>query len=263
MAKGILGRKVGMTQIYDDAGNVIPVTVIQAGPCHVLQLRTQDRDGYEAVQLGFLDKPRRLASRSERGHVAPIASNRAKQRSAAGIEAPAKPQCEPKRFVRELRGSTEGYKVGQEIRLGELFETQEERTERLKAEKDEAAKARKEKRHPKPIKSNDKIKAIDVTGTSKGRGFAGVMKRHNFAGQRASHGVKKVHRHAGGTGCSAYPSRTFRGKKMPGQYGNAKVTTRNLEVVRVDADDDILLVKGAVPGPNGGMLVIAASNHVG
>ena len=104
MAKGILGQKVGMTQIYDPEGNVIPVTVVQAGPCHVTQLRTQDKDGYEAVQLGFLDKPRRLASRSERGHVAAIASKRSKSRAAAGIEAVEKPGCEPKRFVREFRG---------------------------------------------------------------------------------------------------------------------------------------------------------------
>ena len=263
MAKGILGRKVGMTQIYDGSGNAIPVTVVQAGPCHVMQLRTEDRDGYDAVQLGFLDKPRRLAPRSQRGQVAPIASKRSKSRTAAGIEAPAKPGCEPKRFVRELPGSTDGYEVGQEVRITELFETNEERDARHEAIKEEEAKARKEKRQPKPVDTNDKVKAIDVTGTSKGRGFTGVMKRHNFAGQRASHGVKKVHRHAGGTGCSAYPSRTFKGKRMPGQYGNAKVTVRNLEVVGTDVENDLLLIKGAVPGPNGGMLVIAESNHVG
>ncbi len=263
MAKGILGRKVGMTQIYDETGNVIPVTVVQAGPCHVLQVRTQEKDGYEAVQLGFLDKPRRLANRSERGHVASITSKRSKSRAAAGIEAPPKPGTEPQRFIRELRGEANGYEVGQEIRLVELFESAEERAERLKAEEEEADKARKEKRHPKRLKTNDKIQKIDVTGTSKGRGFAGVMKRHNFAGQRASHGVKKVHRHAGGTGCSAYPSRTFKGKRMAGQYGNAQVTVRNLEVVRVDPENNLLLIKGAVPGPNGGMLVIAQSNHVG
>jgi len=263
MAKGILGRKVGMTQIYDETGNVIPVTVVQAGPCHVLQVRTQERDGYEAVQLGFLDKPRRLASRSERGHVAAIASKRSKSRSAAGIEAPPKPGCEPKRFVRELRGPAGGYEIGQEIRLMELFENADERAERIKAEQEEAAKAQKEKRHPRPVKTNEKVQRVDVTGTSKGRGYAGVMKRHNFAGQRASHGVKKVHRHAGGTGCSAYPSRVFKGKRMAGQYGNEKVTVRNLAVVGVDAENDLLLIKGAVPGPNGGMLVIAESNHVG
>lgn len=263
MAKGILGRKVGMTQIYDESGSVIPVTVIEAGPCQVLQLRTQERDGYEAVQLGFLDKPRRLASRSERGQVVALASKRSKRRAAAGIEPRAKPGCEPKRFIRELRGEIDGCEVGQTIELADLFETADERAERVKAVQEEAAKARKEKRHPQPVHTNDKIKAVDVAGTSKGRGFAGVMQRHNFAGQRASHGVKKVHRHAGGTGCSAYPSRTFKGRRMAGQYGNAKVTVRNLEVVRVDPENNLLLLKGAAPGPNGGMLVITQTNHVG
>ncbi len=229
MAKGLLGLKVGMTQIYDETGNVIPVTVIQAGPCHVLQVRTSDRDGYEAVQLGFLDKPRRLAIRSERGQVAVLSSKRSKRRAAAGAESPAKPGCEPKRFIREFRGSSEGLEVGQELTVEQLAE----------------------------------VKSVDVTGTSKGRGFAGVMKRHNFHGQRATHGVKKVHRHAGGTGCNSDPSRTFKGKKMPGQYGNEKVTVRNLEVVKVDAENNLLLIKGAVPGANGGYLVIRESNYVG
>ena len=263
MAKGILGQKVGMTQIYDPEGNVIPVTVIQAGPCHVTQLRTKERDGYEAVQVGFLDKPRRLASRSERGHVAAIDSKRLKARSAAGVEAVEKPNCEPKRFVREGRGSIEGYTIGQEIGLAELFESAEERAERLEAEKNEAAKARKEKRHPKRLDSNDKIKSVDVTGISKGRGFTGVMKRHNFAGLRATHGTKKVHRHPGGTGQGTDPGRTLKGTKLAGQYGNIKVTVRNLEVAGVDPENNILLIKGAVPGPNGGMLVISATNFVG
>jgi large subunit ribosomal protein L3 len=113
MTKGILGRKVGMTQIYDESGKVIPVTVIQAGPCQVLQVRTVDRDGYEAIQLGFGDKPRRLARRSERGHVAKLASKRSRVRAAAGVQLPAKAGCEPKRFVRELRGPVEGFQVGQ------------------------------------------------------------------------------------------------------------------------------------------------------
>ena len=228
MTTGILGRKVGMTQIYDDTGRVIPVTVIEAGPCHVLQLRTVERDGYEAVQLGFVDKPRRLASRSERGHVAKLSSKRFRVRAAAGVESPVKPDCEPKYFVRELRGAIEGLEVGQEVGVSGLAE----------------------------------VKAVDVTGISKGRGYAGVMKRHNFAGQRASHGVKKVHRHAGGTGMSASPSRLFKGKRMAGQYGNAKTTVRNLEVVKVDEENSLLLVKGGVPGPNGGMLVIRQTNMV-
>lgn len=229
MAKGILGRKVGMTQIFDDGGNVIPVTVIEAGPCHVLQLRTKDRDGYEAVQIGFLDKPRRLARRSERGHVARLSSKRARTRVASGVEIPEKPDCEPKRFVRELRGPVEGYAVGDEIRVDALAE----------------------------------VKAVDVVGTSKGRGYSGVMKRHNFSGQRATHGVKKVHRHPGSTGMSAAPSRVMKGRRMAGQYGATRVTSRNLKVVRVDAENNLLLVRGAVPGPNGGYVIVCETNKVG
>jgi len=229
MAKGILGRKVGMTQIFDEAGLAIPVTVIEAGPCHVLQLRTKDKDGYEAVQLGFLDKPRRLASRSERGHVAKISSKRSKQRSEGGVELAPKADCEPKRFVRELRGSVEGYEVGQSLLVSEL----------------------------------EGIAAVDVSGVSLGRGFSGVIKRHNFAGQRATHGVKKCHRHPGSTGMSAFPSRTIKGRRMAGQYGNANVTVRNLKVVKLDAENNVLLVRGAVPGPNGAMLVIKETNKVG
>ena len=150
MAKGILGRKVGMTQIYDEGGNVVPVTVIEAGPCRVLQLRTTDRDGYEAVQMGFGEKPRRLANRSERGRLGSLASKRSKRLSAAGVERLPKPDCEPVRFIREFRGSTEGFEVGQEIKADALAD----------------------------------VVRVDVIATSKGRGFAGVMKRHNFAGQR-------------------------------------------------------------------------------
>jgi large subunit ribosomal protein L3 len=226
MSKGILGRKVGMTQVYDEGGKVIPVTVIQAGPCHVLQLRTPERDGYEAVQLGYLDKPRRLASRSERGRVGNLASKRSKKLAAAGVSVPAKADCEPQRFVRELRGSTQGYEVGQTLKVDVLAD----------------------------------VVSVDVVGTSKGRGFAGVIKRHGFAGQRASHGVKKVHRHPGGTGSSACPSRVFKGRRMAGHHGNARVTARNLKVVRIDVDNDLLLVRGAVPGPNGGYLVVQATN---
>ena len=228
MAKGILGQKVGMTQVYDETGDVIPVTVIKAGPCHVLQLRTAERDGYDAVQLGFADKPRRLARRSERGHVAKLSSKRSKKRAAAGIEAGPKANCEPQRFVREFRGPTEGYKIGGEVLVGIL----------------------------------EGIAAVDVTGTSKGRGYTGVMVRHNFHGQRASHGVKKVHRHAGGTGCSATPSRLVKGRRMAGQYGNARITQRNLKVVRIDAENNLLLVRGAIPGPNGGYVIIRESNKL-
>ncbi|NLS92802.1 MAG: 50S ribosomal protein L3 [Planctomycetaceae bacterium] len=226
MGIGILGQKVGMTQVYDPAGNVISVTVIQAGPCHVLQVKTDETDGYQAVQLGYLDKPRRLARRSERGQVAKLDSKRQRARVAAGIAAVSKAGCEPKRFVREFRLSPDGFQVGQEIKVDVLAD----------------------------------VASVDVTGTSKGRGYSGVIKRHNFAGQRATHGVKKCHRHLGGTGCSAYPSRMFKGKRMAGQYGNARCTVRNLRVVQVDAENNLLLVYGAIPGPNGGFVTIRPTN---
>lgn len=228
MARGILGRKVGMTQLYQEDGTAVPVTVIQAGPCHVLQKRTAERDGYEAIQVGFDDRPRRLASRSERGHVAVLSSKRQKKLQAAGVEAPPKADVEPKRFIREFRGASD-LEVGTELRVGAL----------------------------------EGIKAVDVTATSKGRGYAGVMKRHNFSGQRATHGVKKVHRHAGSTGNSASPSRVFKGRRMPGQYGNVRQTVRNLEVVKIDGENDLLLVRGAVPGPNGGYVMVRETNKVG
>jgi large subunit ribosomal protein L3 len=228
MSIGILGRKVGMTQVYDSAGNVISVTVIQAGPCHVLQVKTGERDGYEAVQLGYKDKPRRLACRSERGHVAKLDSKRQRSRAAAGIATVSKAGCEPKRFVREFRISPDAYEVGQEIRVDVLSD----------------------------------VVSVDVTGTSKGRGYSGAMKRHNFSGQRASHGVKKCHRHLGGTGCSAYPARLFKGKRMPGQYGSTRCTVRNLRVVQVDTENDLLIVYGAIPGPNGGYVTVRPTNKL-
>ena len=237
MTKGLLGRKVGMTQLYDESGKVIPVTVLQAGPCDVLQLRTQERDGYEAVQLGYLDKKRPIGSRSrssqarrsERGHVANIGSKRSKARAAAGVALPAKADCEPKAFVREFRGAVDGFEVGQTVTADIL----------------------------------DGVAAVDVTGISKGRGYAGVMKRHNFSGQRASHGVKKCHRYPGSTGMSASPSRVPKGRRMAGQYGNARSTVRNLKVVKVDAENNLVLVRGAVPGPAGGLLIISETNKVG
>ncbi len=228
MRLGILGRKVGMTQIFEQDGRIVPVTVIEAGPCNVLQVKTVGRDGYDAVQLGFLDKPRRLASRSERGHVAPISSKRSDRLKAAGVAVSSKADCEPKRFVRELRGSGE-YAVGSQILVSAL----------------------------------EGVKSVDVTGTSKGCGFSGWMKRHNFAGQRATHGVKKVHRHAGGTSAGTYPGRIRKGTRMAGHYGVDRVTMRNLKVVRVDAEKNLLMVKGAVPGPAGGYVIVLETNMVG
>jgi large subunit ribosomal protein L3 len=228
MAIGLLGRKVGMTQVFDEAGAAVPVTVIAAGPCRVLQLRTTERDGYEAVQVGFLDKPRRLASRSERGHVAKLDSRRSKARAKAGVALLPKADCEPQRFVREFRGAADGVEVGQQLTV-ELFES---------------------------------IGAVDVTANSKGRGFQGAMKRHNFSGQRATHGVKKVHRHIGGTSGNTFPGRTFKGRKMAGHMGDERTTMRNLKVVRVDKENNLLLVRGAVPGANGCYVVVKKSNKL-
>ncbi|MFM8571492.1 MAG: 50S ribosomal protein L3 [Pirellula sp.] len=228
MRKGILGRKVGMTQIFAD-GNIVPVTVIQAGPCKVLQVKTVDRDGYDAVQLGFLDKPRRLASRSERGHVADISSKRAGKLKSAGVEVAPKAGGEPQRFIRELRGQSPEIAVGQQV-LASVLEG---------------------------------VKSVDVTGTSKGCGYSGWMKRHNFKGQRATHGVKKVHRHPGGTAAGTYPGRVRKGKKMAGHYGVDQVTMRNLKLVKIDVENNLILVHGPVPGPAGGYVVVRETNKVG
>src|SRR5262245_51032555 len=205
MTKGILGRKVGMTQIYDETGTCIPVTVVQAGPCHVLQVRTREHDGYDAVQLGFLDKPRRLASRSERGHVAKLESKRSKKLATAGVQAPDKAGCEPQRFIRELRGPAAEAKVGAQVTVDVL----------------------------------ERVTAVDGPGLTKGRGFTGAMKRHNVKGQRATHGVKKVHRHMGGTGALAANrggGRMKKGKKMPGRYGHERVTIRNMKLAKIDKE---------------------------
>ena len=227
MPVGMLGRKVGTTQVYDEGGNLVPVTVIEAGPCVILQVRTPERDGYEAVQLGFDDKPRRLATRAERGHVAGLNGRRQKRLAESGVEAAPKAGCEPKRFVREFR--TDGEKC--ELEVGTVL----------------------------TVGSLGELKRVDVTGNSKGRGFAGVMKRHNFAGQRASHGVKRVHRHGGSIGQSADPARVLKGTKMPGRYGNVRVSVRNLKIVRIDEENNMLLVAGSVPGPPGSYVSIRHS----
>jgi len=195
MPVGLLGRKVGMTQVYDAEGNLHAVTVIEAGPCTVLALRTKERDGYEAVQLGFVDKKRRLVSRAERGQVANINGHRQKQRASRGLDLIPKADCEPKRFVREFRtdGEQHGFEVGKVLNVAVLTE----------------------------------VPRVDLVGVTKGRGFTGVMKRHNFNGQCASHGVKRVHRHGGSIGSSADPSRVAKGVRMPGRYGGEQVTMRN------------------------------------
>ena len=232
MALGLLGLKVGMTQIYDDAGKIAPVTVLQIGPCPILLVRAAERDGYHAVQLGFLDKARRKASRAERGHVSNALESRRRQgRIKAGVQLPPKADCEPQRHVREFRLEQAGdFQVGSVLKAGEVFKD---------------------------------VKAVDVTGTSKGRGTTGAMKRHNFAGLPASHGVKKHHRSPGSVGSHASnrgSGRPKRGKRMAGRYGAERVTIRNLRVVRIDVDNNLVLVEGAVPGPNGGLVSIRPTN---
>jgi large subunit ribosomal protein L3 len=232
MALGMLGLKVGMTQVYDNEGKIAPVTVLQVGPCPILLVRSQERDGYDAVQVGFLDKARRKASRAERGHVSNALESRRRQaRAKAGVQLPAKADCEPQRYIREYRlEKPSDLQVGAMLRAGEVFKD---------------------------------VPAVDVTGTSKGRGTTGPMKRHNFAGLPASHGVKKHHRAPGSVGSLASnrgSGRPKRGKRMAGRYGAERVTIRNLRIVRIDVDNNLVLVEGAVPGPNGGLVSIRPTN---
>lgn len=210
MRVGLLGRKVGMTQIYQEDGTVVPVTVIECGPCTVLQIRTPERDGYHALQLGFADRKRKSATQADRGHAKKVGA-------------------EPKAFIREIRqeeavDTTEGA-----VLTVELF---------------------------------NEIKSVDVIGKSKGRGYAGVIKRHGFRGLRATHGVKRMHRHPGSSGPSADPSRVQKGIRKPGHFGDERVTVRNLKVVRVDATNNLLLVRGAVPGHNGAFVIVRQTNKV-
>ncbi len=203
--KGIIGKKVGMTQVFDDKGNVVPVTVIQAGPCYVTQVRTADNDGYVGIQLGFGEsKPQRL-SKGELGHL---------QRN----------NLPALRHLREFR-----------VKNGEA-DVQEGQT--IKA--DVFAKGER----------------VDVIGTSKGRGFQGGIKRHNFHRQPKTHGASDRTRAPGSAGANTYPGRTIKGKRYPGHMGSVRVTTENLEVVVVDPEKNLLAVRGSVPGANGGIVMI-------
>lgn len=204
MSIGVLGKKVGMTQVFDADGRAVPVTVIEAGPCLVVEIRTPERNRYSAVQLGFgEEKP---------GHV-----NKGRK---AFFD---KQGVSPKRWLREFRvDDVSGYAVGQEITV-ELF-------------------------------SDGDI--VDVRGISKGKGYAGVMKRHNFGGGAASHGASKVHRKPGSIGSNSYPGHIFKGKKMAGRMGGEQVTTKGLTVFSVDAKNNLLLVRGAVPGANDQLVLV-------
>jgi len=202
--KGILGRKLGMTQVFDDANRIVPVTVIEAGPCQVVQLKTPERDGYAAVQLSFGDTKAARLKKAELGHL---------KAASAG----------PAKYLAELRvDDLAGFELGQVLKA-DVFGAGER---------------------------------VDVTGISKGHGFSGVMKRHNFHGQGASHGNHKKHRAPGSIGACATPARVFKGVRMAGQFGNTRVTTLNLQVVEGDAERNLLLVKGAIPGPAGGLVFV-------
>ena len=206
MKKAILATKVGMTQIFNEDGVLTPVTVLQAGPCVVTQVKTAQNDGYSAVQVGFVDIREKLVNKPQKGHFAK-----------AGVDA--------KRYVREFRlDDAESYTVGQEIKA-DVFA------------------------------AGDKI---DATAKSKGKGFQGAIKRHGQSRGPMAHG-SKYHRHAGSNGSATTPGRVFKGKHMPGHMGAVRVTVQNLEVVRVDAEQNLLLVKGAVPGPKKSLVMIKAS----
>jgi large subunit ribosomal protein L3 len=201
----ILGEKLGMTQIFDDQARAIPVTVIKAGPCHVVQIKNMDTDGYSAIQIAFGEIRPKLVNEPTKGHFAK-----------AGVE--------PTRHLVEIRvDEPNQYKVGQEIKIADVL---------------------------------SQGGLADVTGVSKGKGFQGVIKRHGFAGLGAAHGAHKKHRAPGSIGACSTPARVFKGKKMPGRMGNDQVTTLNLQIVGIDTERDLLLLRGAVPGANGSLILV-------
>ena len=205
MQKGIIGKKIGMTQIFDEAGKVIPVTVVEAGPCVVVQKKTVENDGYEAIQVGFGDVKVSRVNKPMKGHFD-------------------KADVAPKKTLKEFRlDSIDGIEVGN-ILKADTFEVGE---------------------------------IVDVKGTSKGHGTAGAIKRWNFSRLRMTHGTGPNHRHAGSLGACSSPSRVFKGKKMAGHYGHETVTVQNLKIAKVDAENNLIAIKGAIPGPKGGIVVIA------
>lgn len=204
MSIGILGRKLGMTQIYTEEGQAVPITVVEAGPCPIIDIKTPDRNGYSALAVGFGD-----------------AKVQKMNKPMKGIFAAAK--VDPKKVVREFRvDNTDEFTVGQDITV-DLFETGEK---------------------------------VNITGWSKGKGFAGVIKRFGFGGNPATHGVSKTHRKPGSSGGSSYPGKVFKGKTMPGRLGNERVTVKNLLVVAVDPGNNLLLIKGAIPGARNALVMV-------
>ena len=207
MQKGIIGKKIGMTQIFDEKGNVVPVTVIEAGPCVIAQKKTVENDGYAAVQMGFKDLKANKVTKPMKGHFA-------------------KGDVAPKKVLREFRfENTEAYNVGDLVKA-DVFAGGDH---------------------------------VDVSATSKGKGYAGVIKRWNFHRLKETHGSGPVARHGGSNGANSSPSRDFPGLKMAGHLGAETVTVQNLAVVKVDAENNLIALKGAVPGPNGGIVVIRDS----
>lgn len=207
MQKGIIGKKVGMTQYFNEAGKVVPVTVVEAGPCVIVQKKTRDSDGYEAVQIGFGDVTTKHVSKPAKGHFA-------------------KADVAPKRTLREFRfEDISGMNVG-DILKADLFAEGEK---------------------------------VDVVGTSKGKGYAGTIKRFNGHMMRATHGGGPIHRHAGSLGACSTPSRVMKGKKMPGHMGAERVTVQNLMIAKVDAENNLIAIKGALPGAKGSVVLITDS----
>lgn len=204
MKKGLLGKKLGMTQLFDEAGKIVPVTVVEAGPCVVVQKKTAENDGYDAVQLGYKDIEDRKVNKPLKGHF-----------EKAGVSA--------KRFLKEFKfDDAASMNVGEELKV-DVFAAGEK---------------------------------VDITGTSKGKGFAGAIKRFNAHRLKETHGTGPVHRHAGSMGACSDPSRVFKGKKLPGHMGCDTVTIQNLDVVGVDVEKNLLLVRGAIPGPKGGLVIV-------
>jgi large subunit ribosomal protein L3 len=221
MSLGILGKKIGMTQVFRPDGQVVPVTLVKAGPCVVVQRKTPQKDGYDAVQLGLIEPRKYRTTKPAAGHLGDALVS--KQEKGTVLRSPVK-------FLKEVR-LNEGAgdpKAGDQVLVDQF-------------------------------KPKDKV---DVVGVSKGRGFASLVKRHNFRGGPASHG-SMFHRAPGSIGASSFPSRVFPGMKMAGQMGSGQVTVRNLEIVEVDADENVLLVKGAIPGPNGGYVLVRPAKKAG